>query len=200
VANRRQVLQLGIAASVLPLSARAFLSRPAVPEAAAIPLYRTVYDARFRAARAFAARARMLGARLKRIDGDITDLWYNDLDLRWKQGPVAIAGLTDTSALFCLEHLAWGAGRLRVVYRADHWRHHDGRVMHRMPKQVAAATPPLGADPAEWGRRAADLIVLHRGSERTEAASMGGNASSRASSDTAAEHLVSWIIAPVRRA
>jgi hypothetical protein len=200
VANRRQLLQLGIAASVLPLSARAVFARPADAEAWPNRLYKTIYDARYRAGRAFAARAQALGASLQRIDGDITDFWYIDLDLRWKQGPVAIAGLTDTSALFCLEQLAWGAGRLRVVYRADHRRHLDGTVTHRLPTPLDATVPALEADPAEWGRRAAELIAFKPVPSRAEAPSSGGNALSQDSSDTTAEHLVSWIIAPVRRA
>jgi hypothetical protein len=44
------------------------------------------------------------------IRGDITDLWFHDLDLRWKQGPAPIAGLTTHGPLFCLERLAWGKG------------------------------------------------------------------------------------------
>ena len=51
--------------------------------------------------------------------GDMTRFWYDDLYHRWRQAPVAIAGLTAHGALFCLERLAWEK-RMRVVYRREH--------------------------------------------------------------------------------
>ena len=52
------------------------------------------------------------------IRGDITDLWFHDLDPQWKKQPVAIAGLTAHGPLFCLERLAWDHG-MRVVSRVE---------------------------------------------------------------------------------
>jgi hypothetical protein len=52
------------------------------------------------------------------FDGDITNIWYHDLQPRWQKAPAAIAGLTAHGALFCLERLAWDVG-MRVVARAE---------------------------------------------------------------------------------
>ncbi len=40
------------------------------------------------------------------ICGDITSLYVDDLDLRWKQGPVWLTGLTTPASLFYLDLLA----------------------------------------------------------------------------------------------
>ena len=49
----------------------------------------------------------------------MTRLWFDDIYHRWKESPVAIAGLTAQGQLFCFERLAWDQG-LRVVFRAEH--------------------------------------------------------------------------------
>ncbi len=55
---------------------------------------------------------------MRAICGDVTDLWFNELSVRWKQGPAPIAGLTARNSLFCLERLAWDAS-MRVVSRSE---------------------------------------------------------------------------------
>jgi hypothetical protein len=105
MASRREFLQIGMAAAVLPLTGGA-------DESASKPVheqfYKVVADERFPTSRAFADEMQRRGASVHRIQGDITDLWYDDLYHRWKQG-----------ALFCLERLAWDQG-MRVVARIDH--------------------------------------------------------------------------------
>jgi len=86
---------------------------------AGVALYKAIYDERYTEGVQFADEINSLGIATRAIRGDITDVWFEDLDLRWKQSPVAVAGLTTESALFCLERLAWDH-RLRVVFRADH--------------------------------------------------------------------------------
>ena len=56
------------------------------------------------------------GVPVTRFRGDITDFWYRDLSLLWRERPVAIAGATTHGPLFCLERWAWDHG-LRVTYR-----------------------------------------------------------------------------------
>ena len=85
-------------------------------------LYKVVADVRFAHSaqgRAFSVEAERFGADIVRIEGDITDFWFNDLSLRWKDGPAAIAGLTEHGPLFCLERLGWDH-RMRVVFRHEH--------------------------------------------------------------------------------
>ena len=117
MASRREFLQAGLAASVLPIAASA---RESAPEALdkRSSFYKVVFDERFPASVAFAGEMKKRGVPVHGIQGDITDLWFYDLYYRCKQGPAAIAGLTAHGALFCLERLAWDHG-MRVVYRAD---------------------------------------------------------------------------------
>jgi hypothetical protein len=112
MANRREFIQTGIAASVLPVLATA---KELLPES---QFYKVIFDHRFPASREFAAETEKLGVPVYGIHGDITDLWFHDLYHRWKQGPAPIAGMTAHGPLFCLERLAWDHG-MRVLYRTD---------------------------------------------------------------------------------
>ena len=119
--SRRQILRSGLAATAVPLLA----SLPLVPAATATDptatrllahpsLYRVIFDQRFAASRQFGTEARFQGHAVSGFNGDITNVWFNELRPRWKEGPAAIAGLTAHGALFCLERLAWDAG-MRVI-------------------------------------------------------------------------------------
>lgn len=119
--TRREFLQTGLVASLLPW---------AVPGTALAlddiahdvsGLYKVVVDVRSAAGAAFADDAETLGAALVRTTGDITDFWFNDLSLRWRQSPVPIGGLTAHGPLFCFERFAWDHG-MRVVVRREHER------------------------------------------------------------------------------
>jgi hypothetical protein len=118
--SRREVLKAGLAAStLLPLGARADSVAVDAALAQTVQFYKVLYDARFAAGVAFARRAAARGLAVHAMAGDMTRFWYDDLYHRWRQGPVAIAGLTAHGALFCLERLAW-EHRMRVVYRVEH--------------------------------------------------------------------------------
>jgi len=110
--NRRTFLKLGLSACAagamsIPASARGI---------AAPPYYKMVFDERFDEARAFATAAMERGIPTAAIRGDITKLFFEDLDLRWKQGPVVLAGYTTQASLFCLDLLARDRG-MRVSHR-----------------------------------------------------------------------------------
>jgi hypothetical protein len=115
MSTRREFLQGGIAAAALPFVAVAGTEQMLLRTA---PLYKVIFDERFPASVAFADQARREGLPVHGIRGDITALWFHDLDLRWKQGPAAIAGLTDANALFCLDLLARDKA-MRVVSREE---------------------------------------------------------------------------------
>ena len=83
-----------------------------------VPYYKVVFDERFEGPRAFAAGAARRGIATVAIRGDVTRLFFDDLDLRWKQGPVRLAGYTTPASLFCLELLARDRG-MRVVHSAS---------------------------------------------------------------------------------
>jgi hypothetical protein len=124
--TRREFLQTGLVASLLPWAIPGTALALDDDIAHDVPgLYKVVVDIRFAAGAAFADDADRLGASLVRITGDITDFWFHDLSLRWKQSPVPIAGLTGHGPLFCLERFAWDHG-LRVVVRREHERLGNG--------------------------------------------------------------------------
>jgi hypothetical protein len=119
--SRREFLQAGFAASVFPLATPVGSPSMVAERWDVVPgyrrsLYRVVADVRFADGAAFALLAEQLGYDVVRIAGDMTDFWFNDLSLRWKEEAVAIAGVTAHGPLFCLERFAWDHG-LRVVFR-----------------------------------------------------------------------------------
>lgn len=127
MASRREFLQAGIAASVLPLAATGSSIAPVKRESQRenhANFYKVIFDERFPASVAYGDEWKLRGASVHAIHGDITDLWFHDLDHQWKKQPVAIAGLTGHGPLFCLERLAWDHG-MRVVSRIEQGAH-DG--------------------------------------------------------------------------
>jgi hypothetical protein len=114
--SRREFLHAGIAASLFPIAAGAKLA-PNERDGRA-GFYKVIFDQRFPASVAFGAEWKARGAAVHAIHGDITDLWFHDLDPQWKRQPVPIAGLTAHGPLFCLERIAWDHG-MRVVSRVE---------------------------------------------------------------------------------
>lgn len=126
--NRRQFLLSGLAASaataaalsILPAGAKTAQTPAAIATVArSLNLERFVFDNRFaesvEAARIAAAR----GIEVAETAGDLTSLWYHDLDLRWRRAPMALAGMTTRGNLFVLETLAADRG-MRVLSRREH--------------------------------------------------------------------------------
>lgn len=50
--------------------------------------------------------------------GDVTRIWYHELDARWRARGFTLGGITGSDALFVLENLAQQQGR-RVVHRQE---------------------------------------------------------------------------------
>jgi hypothetical protein len=187
--NRRQFLQTAAALSAAPLAGRAGFAGGSEPAALAA----VVFDSRYRCARDFGAHAGPLGAALRAIDGDITALWQNELLARWKSSPAAVAGLTERTALFLLERLAWDQG-LRVVFEAEHELSADNNATHRV---LRSADPglALALDDAGsyWPAVLAEALIAgnlapvrdYRPTDAALAARLGEPAK-----------LYSWIIAP----
>jgi hypothetical protein len=202
--SRREFLQAGVAASVLPW---------AIPdgESSAVgwrmnavtrdvhPVYKVVSDVRFAQGAAFGREAERLGADLIRISGDITDFWFGDLSLRWKDRPVAIAGLTAHGPIFCLERLAWNHG-MRVVFRGEHRILDKDRIGHSIsgPPATIARARILAVVGPQWAQCVARLVTAcDAGRPSPEVATMTALSTHRP--DELHEPLVSWVIAPIRR-
>ena len=138
MASRREFLHAGLVASLLPVGIQANESaaQGAAPQdptsqdlAPRVSYYKVIFDERFPASVAFGEQWKAGGAPVHAIRGDITDLWFHDLDAQWKKQPVAIAGLTAHGPLFCLERLAWDHG-MRVVSRVEQGsRDQDGEPL-----------------------------------------------------------------------
>ena len=137
--NRREFLQAGIAASLLPVALPPVAASAPEAQATATTFYKVIFDERFPASVAFGEEWKARGAPVHAIRGDITDLWFHDLDLQWKQRPVPIAGLTAHGPLFCLERLAWDHG-MRVVSRVEQKAMHDGDPL------ISWVIAPKGSD------------------------------------------------------
>jgi hypothetical protein len=197
--NRREFLQIGVAALALPIAAHtAGSSAPAAGQDRSVPLYKVVFDERFADSRAFGTEAERLGLPVYKIKGDITDLWFHDLYVRWKKSPAAIAGLTAHGPIFCLERLAWDQG-MRVIFRGEHKVLSVGEVEHSLsgPGKMLRDAANLSAKGQSWSAGMARLVA---------GCPIGGGQDSKISiktivpnsADLDSETLISWVIAPVR--
>lgn len=200
--NRRQFLQIGIAATTWPLASTAARAAEGLIGDEPLPIYKVIYDSRFAASRQFAEQARALGLAAHSIEGDMTRFWYDELYHEWKRGPVAIAGLTAHGAMFCFEQLGRDQG-LRVVFGAEHAPAREGAIAHtlRGPVAMIAESERLAHAAAGWSRCMADVVarcprgkaeIVMREATTTEASSRAWDAGEDA--------LYTWVIAPARRA
>jgi hypothetical protein len=166
----------GIAAALAPHAAVA----SAYPAAGHSALRLGLFDSRFPAAVAFSRAMARRGVALAPIHGDVTAVWFEQLDPLWRRESIRVAGMTTASTLFCLEQLAWDHG-LRVAFRGTH------------------EPAPLGEERA-WAVQVADHIASI--SEPSSAFPSRREARSEARLRTAASRndcqtsLVSWLIAP----
>jgi hypothetical protein len=193
VASRRQFIQSGLVLSVGSLT---WIPDFALPTgelpAPSLRIERFVFDGRFVAAVELARHAARHGMPLAETSGDLTDLWYNDFDLRWKQAPMALAGMTTRGGLFVLETLA-ADHDMRVVYRGTHHASRDGRVRHVLsgPARLIARATAHSTVPF-WERLGRAMHECppdgRRMTERTLTTSAEGMAGG--------EPLFSWLIAP----
>lgn len=147
--NRRDVLRCGLA---LPALSLATGSMAAIAAAARAPetlqLERFIFDVRFAEGAAMGEQAAGLGIAPAPIADDLMSLWYDDLDLRWRKAPMALAGVTMAEALFVLETFALDRD-MHVVYRGEHSVVEQDRMTHRLagPAAMLDALTPL---PAAW--------------------------------------------------
>jgi hypothetical protein len=115
-----------------------------LPLSSTLPYHKVIYDSRVAAARAFGREAQRAVLPVHAIEGDVTALWFHDLDRQWRQGPVVIAGLTRAGSLFCLETLARDRG-MRLRRCVEHRIRLDDRLEPELPdlKEWALARGPI---------------------------------------------------------
>ena len=105
MASRRRFLEIGLGAC-----AAGAIVRPVLGHARIALYYKVVFDERFQVPCAFGAGAAARRIPTAAIRGDVTSLFFDDLDLRWKRGPALLAGYTTRASLFCLDLLARDRG------------------------------------------------------------------------------------------
>lgn len=197
MANRREILQIGIAATAWPLASPA-VRAAGIAAAAPVPLYALVVDRRFEESVAFGRRAAALGLATREIDGDMTRLWYDDLYHAWRRGPIAVGGLTANGPMFCFDQLGRDQG-MRLVFRAEHRRGHD-RVDHDLlgPLGMLGDSAVAADAGPRWPACMADVVArCPSGRAEISTARVTTAAAGRAAG---AEPLYTWVLAPARHA
>jgi hypothetical protein len=226
--NRREFLRTGAAVSALAMNGFVVRGAPAAGgERATAPLYKAIYDNRYAESLRFAAYISEYGVSVRGIaNGDVTDLWYDELDLLWRKQPVAIAGSTQLGPLFVLETLAAERG-MRVALRVEHHPRPNATIAHFITgaSEVIAIAERLRSSGLEWPALMAMLACrsqLASGRLATATFLMAGEAPAltfeAATTPESVIHyytpfavqqghevplggrLVSWVIAPVARA
>lgn len=190
--SRREFLQACAAASAAPLLAGgpvAALADTLLPVVPSLDFYKLLFDREAPAAAAFGRHALALHLPAVAVGRDVTSLWYDDLYHRWREGPVAIAGLTVPHVAFCLEILARDVG-MRLMYRGEHSPLGGERIRHRLvgPADLLARSSLLEAN---WTQGTARLLgCCQAAHEHTEV-----EVTSTAGNHALDEQLVSWVIA-----
>lgn len=198
--NRRRFLQIGVAATALPLASRAAHAAGVdLGRGDSVPLHVIVYDTRFGDSVEFARRCEALGFRTRPIAGDMTKLWYDELYHLWQRGPAAIAGLTAHGPLFCFDQLGRDRG-MRVVFRGAH-RPAAGGTVHAFsgPATMLAEALEVEREARSFGVLMAD-VVAHCPAGRSEISTAGAGTRSALEPTGDDDALYSWVIAPAVRA
>jgi hypothetical protein len=158
--------------------------------------YRVIVDQRFPEARAFGYGAAQLGCTIQPISGDVTSLWFNELQPLWARGEGEIVGMTTGASLMCLEQLAWNQW-MRVVARVDHRAESDGTVRHRLilrngPLQEAQVAL---AENGPWAGRMAVTLVKWLGNHQDGPPLERVALTRPRSREPSGTSLTSWVIA-----
>jgi hypothetical protein len=192
VINRRQAIGTGLAVSALT-AAGIELLRPVQAVRSGTPLKKFVVDVRFAEAIAIAGHAAQRGTQVLELQREVMELWHDHL-APGNQAD-AFGGCTTTIGLFLIETLA-ADRRMRVVYRAEHSPHVDGRITHSIKGAAATLTQIADSGEAmEWTRRMARAFDYYQaGAEAVGETTL----STSAQATLRDEALVTWIIAPLR--
>jgi|SRR5688572_24309844 len=191
MANRRDLLRAGAILPAASLAAAPF-ARAFGAAGPSLALERFVFDVRFAESGAMAEHIERLGIPLSPVADDLMTLWYDDLDLKWRDAPMALAGVTLADALFVLETFALDRG-MHVVYRGEHGLVENGRITHRVagPAVLVERLAPL---PTPWeSALASALTQCPLGAPQTARAELVTDGAPLSLRDVP---LHSWIIAP----
>jgi hypothetical protein len=191
--NRRDFLAAQLGAAVTLAAGVAFAAPTREASGKVLALDRLVVDDRYPDALRIADYAARGAGVTSRFSGDLTQLWYEQLDLAWRTRPEALAGITTREGLFVMETLA-ADHRMRVIFRAEHAAPSERRVLHRMhgpapALNVVAARAAAG----DWHAGVAQALMSCPLGHTTVARGECISPSAAAPRDAA---LYSWVIAP----
>lgn len=94
--------------------------------------------------------------------GDLTPVWLHELRPLWRTRMPGLAGLTERSALYCLEQLAWDCGA-RVRFQAEHVLEAEGAVRHTVLRPLGGlSASDLAQAGSGWPVRIAQTLLEHR--------------------------------------
>jgi len=199
LATRRDVLMGGPAILALtaitgPLAGARTQSGPDTSRMLGSP-YKVVFDQRQPTAQSFAHRAAAMGYTVYGLADDPTSLWYDDLYHRWRDAPVAVAGMTTEHVALCLKLYAQDAG-LREVYSGKHRLGQDGVAEHHFHSSVPVTRATL-LERYDWSE---DVVRLISSADtlptpRRQFMVRGGDTAGLQTDQS----LVSWLFAPIRR-
>ena len=192
--NRRAVLGAGVALGAAAM-APALAAAETRPDAGTRVV---LVDHALPQAGRFAAEARRLGMTVAVTDGDLTSLWMDELETRWRREPSVLGGVTRPGAVAFLQLMAH-RNRMRLSLRIDHEPAFGGVLRHRgvLPSALADGAPArLESD---WVRGAARLIADCPRSAPEARMDLTARARS-AAGDAGGEAVVSWLITPVSSA
>jgi hypothetical protein len=158
--------------------------------------YKVFFDTRYQASRAFGSHAAALSCPVRPIAGDVTALWFEELQPLWAKRKLPIVGMTTPASLLCLEQLAWEQW-MRVVARVEHRQDTDGALRHRLflhGSTLPAARAAL-ADDDHWAERMFGQLLRQVATGQSGSRAETVVVASGNSPTDPGLSLVSWIIA-----
>jgi hypothetical protein len=164
--NRREFLQAAALSGLPTLAGAAGLVEISRPRPSPnLDLHTVLVDGRHGEAIAVGSFVMRAGTAVRTLrDGDITQVWLNEIGPAWRREPRTIAGLTARPALFCFEQLAWSCG-LRVVFHGEHVIHADGHPEHSVPRgarEAQLSVSDLARAGQLWPAYVAHALLVHR--------------------------------------
>jgi len=192
--NRRQFVKASATVALLHTPARVFSSSAhgvSMPPSTSI-----IYDVRYPESQAFATQAARLGACVRGIRGDITELWYELTSAgRGTLGP--LAGLTQGSEFLLLHRICIERG-YRLAYHGEHTYHGGGtpRIEHRLraPAQLAAIEKSMANSGGNWAKEIAEIVTRAEADHRMDCTFVCDAPLTRPTRSPG--HFVSWILMP----
>lgn len=214
--DRREFIQTSVTAALFTgIGHTAAVRRPGRLSHAPLDaqIYKAVCDERYSDSLAFRDEVSRLAIPIYAIRGDVTNLWFNDLDAHWREHTAPVVGLTTDAALFCLEGLARDH-HMRVLFRAEHaFKRHSVEHTFACSQAALECLDTFERETSmDWARRVAHMLASASFEEApflTRVVTTARNDSHTAPSDhsrefegwwgpepTEMELLVSWVIGP----